>query len=379
MRRSERKRNLSARAAEAVQEGETEVRFLKKKPKPAPAVDRLENAKSDAEVEADVEAEADAEADVKEADSERVGSLVRQLYKPARRKYPTRKVIVNERDETWGADLADMSKYVEDNDGYRYILTVIDIFTRHAWAVALRTKNGPDLVRAFKKIFATGRKPRKLWVDQGGEFVNRDLAKLRAEHKIEMYHTFGKGKSAIVERFNRTLKTIMWKHLAALDSRQWYPILDTLVRQYNETPHGSLRVELTPVEASQDALAPAVRRAWVNRIARHEEKHSSKPTFAVGDQVRVSRLKGKFEKGYEQNWSTEIYRVKEVLETAPVTYILQDSDGDRVRGSFYEQELQRVSGHTVLRTVGDKALVRFEGIAEPSWVPRKLIDGESPS
>ena len=136
MRRSERKRNLSARAAEAVQEGETEVRFLKKKPKPAPAVDRLENAKSDAEVEADVEAEADAEADVKEADSERVGSLVRQLYKPARRKYPTRKVIVNERDETWGADLADMSKYVEDNDGYRYILTVIDIFTRHAWAIA---------------------------------------------------------------------------------------------------------------------------------------------------------------------------------------------------------------------------------------------------
>src|SRR5690606_16885412 len=127
-----------------------------------------------------------------------------------------RKVVVNALDETWGADLADMTKYADDNDGYKYILTVIDIFSRYAWALPLKTKNGPELVRAFRQIFASGRKPQKLWVDQGREFINKDMAKLRAEHKIDIYHTFGAGKSAIVERFNRTLKTMMWKHLAAL-------------------------------------------------------------------------------------------------------------------------------------------------------------------
>jgi hypothetical protein len=132
-----------------------------------------------------------------------------------------------------------------------------------------------------------------------------------------------------VERFNRTLKEKMWKRFTAENTRNWVDMLERLIGEYNKTFHRTIR--MTPIECS--------------KIKKHEMKipHKilSKPKFKLGDKVRISRTKGVFEKGYLPNWSEAIYLIHKVKRTSPVTYILKDTAGEVLEGSFYENELQK--------------------------------------
>ena len=129
------------------------------------------------------------------------------LHRMAKKKYPTRKYTVHDIDEQWQADLADVALISEQNRGYHFILTVIDLFTRYAWARPLKTKRGKEVAAAFKDIFREGRIPQRIQTDQGKEFENRDVRALFHDHKIELFSVKSAYKGAIVERFNRTLKS----------------------------------------------------------------------------------------------------------------------------------------------------------------------------
>ena len=307
-----------------------------------------------------------------------------ETYRPARRNFPTRMVIVSKKDSTWGADIADMKKWEADNDGYNNILTVIDIFTRYAWAVPLKGKSATVVTEAFDKIINNPRdghtKPMHLWTDKGGEFLNKQMDAWRKTNDITIYHTYGTGKSAIVERFNRTLKTIMWRELAAIDSNEWVSMLPRLLEEYNNTPHGSLKVTLTPSQAGvHDAL---VRQIWRVAAQKREDDDTSKQKFFPGDQVRLSHAKDRFGKGYEQSWTTEVFKVKTVHQTAPITYTVEDDKGEELEGTFYNEELSPThltSKHIidyVVREEGDKSLVKWLGLPknQNSWVPTASIE-----
>ena len=129
------------------------------------------------------------------------------LHKPVRRNFKRNRVIVGGIDQQWQMDLANMQSMQKFNDGYRYLLVCIDVFSKYAWVVPLKNKTGPSLVNAFKVILSSGRKPEKIMTDQGTEFLNHHFRALMQKEDIELYNTYNETKASIVERLIRTLKT----------------------------------------------------------------------------------------------------------------------------------------------------------------------------
>ena len=264
-------------------------------------------------------------------------TLAKELHKPVKHKYPTRKVFVNHKDQTWSIDLVDMGTWKEENAGYTFILTIVDVFTRWAAAVALKSKSADVVLNALKHVCSESkRKPERLWADAGTEFVNAKMKAWMKDNKIELYHTYGPHKSAIVERFNKTLRTNMWRELTAANSHEWVELLPSLIADYNNTKHRTLG--MTPNEASADPEKAQL--VWEQ--LKSDQKAPKKPAFNVGDWVRISRSKGAFEKGYDVSWSREQYKVTEVMLTTPITYHIADYNGETIKGSFYTEEMQKV-------------------------------------
>ena len=158
------------------------------------------------------------------------------------------------------------------------------------------------------------------------------------DNDVIMYSTHGEHKSAIIERFNRTLKTKMWTRFTAENTRNWIDMLDNLMKDYNGTVHHTTKY--TPAAALSAAANESD--VW-NNIETSRVVERTVPKFKLGDSVRISRLKGIFEKGYLPNYSEELFTIVEVKRTDPVTYILKDHQDEIVAGGFYEQELQKAT------------------------------------
>ena len=119
-----------------------------------------------------------------------------------------------------------LSKY---NKGIKYLLCAIDLFSKYAWVVPIKDKKGTSIVNAFQKIISKGRKPNKIWVDQGGEFYNNLFKRFLKINNIEMYSTYNEGKSVVAERFIRTLKNKIFKHMTAISKNVYFDVLDLLI------------------------------------------------------------------------------------------------------------------------------------------------------
>lgn len=278
-------------------------------------------------------------------------------------------------DDTWGADLVEMQEWSNDNQGYRYLLTVIDVFSKYAWCIPLKDKRGETVVQAFKTIHDG--KPVNLWVDQGKEFYNKNMKEWLNKHSINIYSTFGEHKSVVAERFNRTLKEMMYKRFTAENTRNWIDMLDGLVWEYNNRYHSTIGMK--PVEAR---LKSNYVKALENTLKKTNYQKREKPAFKINDKVRISRIKGIFEKGYLPNWSEEMYTIHSIKETNPVTYILKDGLGEVLQGGFYREELQPTSQEIfrvekVLKRKKIKGveygLVKWVGYSEKhnQWIPIK--------
>ena len=197
--------------------------------------------------------------------------IVDELHKPARRNYPRRKVDIRGLDETWQADLVVMESYWRINKGYKYLLTVIDNYSKFAWAVPLKRKTAAAVATAFKSILAKGRKPKNLHVDQGTEFYNKECQDLLKKYKIKLYSTFSGLKATIIERFNRTLKTKMWKMFSLRGNFKWHDILQDLISEYNNSKHRTIKMKPKDVYKNVRIMAFAY-----NKIALPRKNRNSK-------------------------------------------------------------------------------------------------------
>ena len=229
-----------------------------------------------------------------------------------------------------------MQEWSEENKGFRYMLNVIDVFSKFAWSIPLKDKKGITVLNGFKQIAKESRRiPQHIWVDEGKEFYNKNMDEWLKKNNIIRYSTHGEHKSAVVERFNRTLKTNMWKRFTAENTRNWINMLDKLLTEYNNKKHSTIK--MTPIEASKKDNEEIV---W-NNLNNKVNIVTSKQKFKVGDTVRISRIKAVFEKGYLPNWSEELFTVVEVKRTNPFTYKLSDTNGDILEGSLCNEELQK--------------------------------------
>ena len=170
--------------------------------------------------------------------------LADELHKPIIRKFNKRKVYSQFKDKLWGVDLADMQSLSRKNKGIKYLLCAIDLYGRYAFIIPLKDKKGISIVNAFNKIIKQSeRKPTKIWVDQGGEFYNNVFEKWLSDNDINTYSTYNEGKSVVAERFIRTLKNKLNKHMTATAKNVYYDVLDDVVNKYNNTKHSTIKME----------------------------------------------------------------------------------------------------------------------------------------
>ena len=255
------------------------------------------------------------------------------LHKPIRRNFKRNRVIVGGIDQQWQMDLADMQSMQKFNDGYRYLLVCIDVFSKYAWVVPLKNKTGPSLVEALKIILTSGRKPEKIIT----EFFNKHFKALLKDEDIELYNTYNETKASIVERLIRTLKTRMWRYFTAKKTMRYIDILPDLVYSYNHTVHRSIKMRPTDVTVDNE------KQMWHTLYDDDDDDEEHvKYKFKIGDQVRISKIKRTFEKGYLPNFSKEIFTISKQVPCYPPVYKLKDYDGEELKGTFYKKELQKV-------------------------------------
>ena len=170
--------------------------------------------------------------------------LADELHKLVIKKFNKRKVYSQFKDNIWGVDFADMQSLSKKNKAIKYLLCAIDLFSKYGFVVPLKDKKRISIVNAFNKIInQSNRKPNKIWVDQGGEFYNRVFKKWLSDNDIIMYSTFNEGKSVVAERFIRTLKIKLYKHMAATGKNVYYDVLDDAVNEHNNTKHNTIKMK----------------------------------------------------------------------------------------------------------------------------------------
>ena len=217
------------------------------------------------------------------------------------------------------ADLVDLKSRARSNNGYSYILFVMNAFSKYVWAEPLTTKTGSEVTKAMAKILVTTTPPRNLQVDDGKEFYNSSFLALMKKHGINMYSTFSVLKASLIERVNRTIKSAIFKNFTIKGNQNWTRDLQTIVTRYNDTVHRTIGMK--PVKVTLKDEKRLLRSVY------RETKQVGKSKFNVGDQVRVSRYKHLFEKGYTPNWMTETFTIDRKLATNPRTYLLKDFQG----------------------------------------------------
>ena len=206
----------------------------------------------------------------------------------------------------------------------KYLLCAIDLLRKYAWVISLKDKKGTSIANAFQKIISKERKPNKIWVDQGSEFYNQSFKVFLKINKIEMYATFDEGKSVVAERFIRTLKNKIFKHMTAISKNVYFDVLDDIVNKYNNTIHQTIKMK--PIDVTDDLFAEY-----------NEESSLKNPRFKVGDHVRISKYKNIFANGYAPNWSEEMFVINKIKNTVPWTYAISDLNGEEITGSFYKK------------------------------------------
>ena len=289
--------------------------------------------------------------------------LSHELHKPKRVNFERRRVISNHIDHIWGINLITMMKYSKQNNNYKYILTVIDFFSKHSWCYPLKNKNYNEIINSLKDIFKKSkRKPKMIQSDEGTEFTNKQVQKFFNDNNIKWYHTYNRDiKCSICERFNRTILNKIYKNFTLNNNTIWIKDLNKLVKEYNNSYHRTIKMK--PVDASKKSNENIVRKNYNFEIITNKKK------FKIGDKVRVSLLKNTFEKGYTSNWSEQIYVIYDIKSSNVHYYYLKDLNGEKLNGIFYQEELLKTNMkendfyviEKIIKKVGNKYLVKWKG------------------
>lgn len=258
------------------------------------------------------------------------------LHRPRRNRFQRNSYNLTNIGDFWQADLMDMQSLSRKNKGYKYILAVIDGFSKFAWCVPLKKKQPSEIIRGFKIIFEKcGYKPRNLHTDKGGEFTGKLFQRFLADNGIVFYEASDPAtKAAMCERYIRTMKSLIFKYFTYTGTQRYCDVLDSLVVLYNARYHRS--IGMAPDNVNENNILQVWEKLNKNRCAK------KKPLLRCGDFVRLAKSKEVFDKGYKPLWTSEIFKVVKVIAHMRPVYKIAALDGESITGSFYEPELQKV-------------------------------------
>lgn len=280
------------------------------------------------------------------------------------------------------ADLVDMQQFSDENDGYKYLFTCIDVTSRYAWVVPMKNKTAKSTVAAFQTIVDGGNKPYLLQTDDGSEFIAKEFQKYCEKEDIHHFVAPSNSNCAFVERFHRTLKMRMSRYWTLKGNYRYIDVLQDLVDNYNETVHSATKMK--PYEVDDHNQGFAINNSNSFHVPNEFEKLKD-PKYKIGDLVRISKEKTTFQRETDDKFNQKIFKVDDVIHSNPVTYRLKSSVNDeKYPDRFYEQELIPYTGNLDdklfqigkildVKTQNRKKmiLVQWEGYSasEASWEP----------
>ena len=310
------------------------------------------------------------------------------FHVPVRYKFPRNRVVVSGMNQLCDSDLLSMQNLAGENDGFSWILTLIDVFSKFAYCEALKSKSSQEVTEAFRRILVRakedGRRFYQLRTDLGSEYKNFRFQKLMREFSISHFFTWNQEiKSNIAERFQRTLKLKLSRIMTKRRSGKWVDVLQEVIHSYNHTYHRS--IEMTPANVTEGKVEQEV---WRNLYESDPQpvKQDGIYKFDVGDTVRLSHTAKVFRREFHQRWTTEVFRVSSRKRRGPYNiFTISDLNGEELKGSFYSWELQLISidlsgsfqiDHVIRtkKTRGVKMfLVRWRGYSSKfdSWISEK--------
>ena len=310
------------------------------------------------------------------------------LYKDARKRWKRNRIYVSHIDEQWECDLLDYSQFSRYNKGFKYLLIVIDVFSKYLMVTPLKTKKADVIVGAFISIFEfLHRKPLKIRSDRGLEFENFKFRKMCKEYNINFFTTTNSTvKCAIVERVNRTLRNKLERYMAHNGSRRYIDDLQKIVASYNNSIHRSIK--MPPSQVSRDD-EPIVFQNLYNARNIMDIINSSKmkPRFSTGDNVRQKYDLKPLEKSYYQRWTDIVYKIDKVMNHLFKPQYRISHNGVQFKRTFYPEELQRVNINDNSLFLVDKilkyrirnkqkeAFVKWKGFTKQynEWIPTSQI------
>ena len=234
-------------------------------------------------------------------------------------------------------DLIEISKIKRFNNGYCYILTVIDVWTRKAFCRLLKRKTADEVLKALKEIFEEAKiLPKTILFDRGSELKNKKMNNFLQSLGIKVFYSDNFVHAPFVERFNYSIQVLIYKYLTDNNTYTFHNKLSEILNVYNGRIHRFL--QMTPNDAENDVNRREV-------LKRHEEYYNKwkkrKPKYKVGTKVRISKQKNKFSRGYEKTFQSEIFQIVNVHTRLPIPlYTLKSLErNDMLEGKFYESEI----------------------------------------
>lgn len=278
------------------------------------------------------------------------GELSYTLHRSARRNFLRKKYFVTSIDEEWQADLADMQEFKQSNDGYAYILTVIDVFSKYAHARVVKFKQGKLIAKAFLSIFKDGssgrRIPCKVQTDQGTEFLNEPVKTLFRNYNIHHFTSRNTDvKCSIIERFNRTLKTKRFKYFTSVGSRRYVDVLQSLIESYNNSKHRS--IGMAPAQVDETKSSEIFQKLYgVETLQElHDVWTRNAKTDKIGIQstVRKQYKRTPFDKAYLPMWTDQIFKIKQSMpDVQNVRYRIEDEQNQETKERPYVEQIQKI-------------------------------------
>ena len=232
--------------------------------------------------------------------------------KPPRKYYPTNKTNVCFIGDIWSLDILDLKDHgPENNRGYRYVLVVIDNFSKFCWTIPLKNKNAQTIKDSFEDILINSkRKPNLIESDRGKEFYNNIFQDFLNKNNIKLYSRSSSYGAVFAERFNRTIRDLLKKTVFEQGDAKQIDILPTITKQYDNRIHTSTK--LSPKDASLKKNEGYV---YKNLL---DKRKKVKPKYQINDLVRTADLKKTFSKGDTTNWSYRLYKITEIInDTIP--------------------------------------------------------------
>jgi hypothetical protein len=235
-------------------------------------------------------------------------------------------------------DLLDISDLHRFNSFYKWILLLVDTFSRFLWAYKLKNKTARAVALTLDEHFSNPQnRCSKLWGDRDKSFYAAETKRVLDKYGIKLYSTSSPLKSVFAETYIRLFKSKLYRYFTYNKTKKWIDVIDKIVYGMNNTQNNVIGMKPSEVTEQNSSIV------WKNIYARHVSEKFDIPKFKVKDLVRITTDRSIFSKRYKAIWTEEVFQVREVIQGKPTTYKLEDLNSESISGTFYDFEITKVS------------------------------------